>query len=80
MHHRMNLILLLVCISLIGTGVALGDVANPDRTRVDIPHGPIPTVPEPSGLPATGTVVAGIALSVGAISLIFLFRNRGKKQ
>ncbi|MDB5337840.1 MAG: hypothetical protein JWN70_3459 [Planctomycetaceae bacterium] len=57
------------------------DIPNADNIRVDIlpNHGPIPNGPEPAGLTTEGTIAAGIALSLGAISLIFLIRNRRQK-
>lgn len=68
MRNRMGPVVLFVCISLVATGFARGDIL-PN-------HGPIPKGPEPAGLTTEGTIAAGIALSLGAISLIFLIRNR----
>ncbi len=121
MCNRMSLVVLFACISLVVSGLALGNVAPPYRprpvskpkaqqTQVDVPNAPktqgdapdaqktrgdipnadnirvdipnriiIPKGPEPAG-PTTGqTIAAGIALSLGAISLIFLIRNRRQK-
>lgn len=72
-RNRMRLVVLFACISLMVAGLARGDIPSP-------PHGPIPNGPEPSAWPSTGgTIAAGIALSAGAISLIFLIRNRKPK-